>query len=139
MSCLGCELANNNTDVHIVYEDERITCILDIAPLSNGHTLILPKKHFNELDEIDKRTLLAIIEASKHISKALKRIYQPSGISVMQNGGSFNDLGHYHMHLFPRYIGDGFRWIEPTNVSVTSLEIVRQLIIDNMNGLSTIN
>ena len=132
MNCLGCELANGITDVHIVYENEFITCILDIAPLHNGHTLILPKEHHRELDEIDEITLQAIMQASVDISKVLKHIYKPSGISVMQNGGFFNDLDHYHMHVYPRYIGDGFGWIEPTNESVEDLEIVKQLIIDHL-------
>jgi len=139
MSCLGCELANGMTDSYIVFENERITCILDIDPLNDGHTLILPKQHFKELDEIDEPTLLAIMQASVYVSKALNRIYKPSGISIMQNGGSFNDLDHYHMHVFPRYIGDGFGWTEPTNLTISNLQTVRELIVDTINEVNTTN
>lgn len=113
MNCLGCRLANSLEPVNIVYEDNNICCILDIAPFSEGHTLILPKKHFFELEELDDETVLAIIIASKKLSIVLKRLYGPDGISVCQNGGLFNELTHYHMHLIPRFQGDGFSWGEP--------------------------
>lgn len=113
--CLGCRLANGLEQTQIVYENERITCILDIAPLSEGHALILPKKHFLDVDELDIETATAIMAASAKLSKALKAAYAPDGISIMQNGGQFNDLGHYHMHVFPRFEGDGFAWIEPVD------------------------
>ncbi|MCR8656421.1 HIT family protein [Paenibacillus endoradicis] len=139
MSCLGCQLANGKIPSQIVYENELVTCILDIAPLNDGHSLILPKKHYSELDEIDEQTLQAIMVASVYLSKAIKSIYMPSGVSIMQNGGSFNDLDHYHMHIFPRYIGDGFGWTEPTNLSLNNLETVKQLIMDHINQIITIN
>lgn len=47
---------------------------------------------------------------SKKIVSALKEIYKPAGYSIMQNGGAFNDVGHYHLHIFPRYTDDGFGW-----------------------------
>jgi hypothetical protein len=51
------------------------------------------------------------------ISKALKAVYKLDGISVIQNGCKSNDLRHYHMHVFPRYEGDGFAWVEPKDVT----------------------
>ncbi|ATF15823.1 HIT family protein [Brevibacillus brevis X23] len=113
MNCLGCRLANSLEPVNIVYEDNNICCILDIEPFNEGHTLILPKKHFFELEELDDETALAIIIASKKLSIVLKRLYGLDGISVSQNGGLFNELTHYHMHLIPRFQGDGFSWSEP--------------------------
>ncbi len=113
MSCFGCRLANQLVETNVVFKDDYITCILDIDPLNEGHTLILPKTHFKELEEIDEPTLKSIMNASVIITKALKVIYKPDGISVIQNGGIFNDLDHYHMHVFPRYKDDGFGWEEP--------------------------
>ncbi|MFH5182081.1 HIT family protein [Paenibacillus sp. TAB 01] len=112
-ACLGCRLALGIEPAHIVYEDERITCLLDIEPLSEGHTLILPKSHALDVDELDRDTALAVMDASIRLSGVLKALYRPDGITVIQNGGRFNDLRHYHMHVFPRYAGDGFAWMEP--------------------------
>lgn len=114
MECLGCRIANHiEPNVHVVYENEFITAVLDIAPFNEGHLLILPKRHFHELTELDLPTLTAIMNASQLLSNHIKAIFSPDGITVCQNGGVFNDLTHYHMHLIPRYLGDGFYWSEP--------------------------
>ena len=58
-------------------------------------------------------------------------IYKPNGYSIMQNGGEFNDVGHYHLHIFPRYIDDGFGWTygeEPKNVNAEIAKRIRDRI-----------
>lgn len=94
MECLGCKLAN---------EDDYVTCFLDHAPFYTGHTLIVPKQHVVEVDELDDCVAKAIMDASKVIAKAIKLLYKPDGITIYQNGGIFNELTHYHMHVVPRY------------------------------------
>lgn len=113
--CLGCQLANNEIETHTVYENDFVTCILDIAPLNEGHMLILPKKHYHDVDDLDEITANEIIKASAMLARVLKAQFQPDGITVIQNGGKFNDLKHYHMHVFPRYDSDGFAWVEPAD------------------------
>jgi len=64
---------------------------------------------------------------SKRIVKVIKEKYSPDGYSIMQNGGEFNDIGHYHMHVFPRYKGDGFGWTFSDKKHVFSQEIAKEL------------
>lgn len=97
MECLGCKLANEEEIIYKVYEDDYVTCFLDHAPFYTGHTLIVPKH------ELDDCVAKAIMDASKLISKAIKLLYKPDGITICQNGGIFNELTHYHMHVVPRY------------------------------------
>ncbi|MCZ8522713.1 MULTISPECIES: HIT family protein [Paenibacillus] len=120
-ACLGCRLANGGEPAEVVYEDEQVTCLLDIAPLHGGHVLILPKAHALDLDELEQAALLAVAGASVRIAKALKAAYAPDGITTMSNGGIFNDLGHVHLHVFPRYEGDEFGWREPSRPRGTEL------------------
>ncbi|WP_033826780.1 HIT family protein [Bacillus andreraoultii] len=108
VKCLGCSLANKTEPVNIVYENDYVTCFLDHEPFNEGHTLILPKKHFVDVDKLDNETASAIMSASILISKALKQLYKPDGITVTQNGGIFNELTHYHMHVVPRYKNQSF-------------------------------
>lgn len=115
--CLGCKLANSLVESQIVYEDDRLTCLLDIAPLNEGHVLILPKQHYHDVDELDDITAAAIMKTSQQIAKGLKAIFEPDGITIIQNNGLFNDLTHYHMHVFPRYQSDGFAWVEPLDLT----------------------
>ncbi|UUZ92601.1 HIT family protein [Paenibacillus sp. P25] len=74
MECLGCRIANGiEPNLNIVYENELVTCVLDIAPFNEGHTLILPKKHYLDVEEIDSETAHAIMEMSQKLSKILKK------------------------------------------------------------------
>ena len=75
MECLGCRIANGfEPNLHIIYEDELVTCVLDIDPYNEGHTLILPKKHYLDVDEIDQATAYRIMDASKMISSCFEKI-----------------------------------------------------------------
>jgi len=114
-SCQFCNLANSIELANVIYQTHFVCCFLDIDPISEGHTLIVPKKHFLDIEESDQATRLDIINTSALLSRALKERYSPDGISMMQNGGLFNDVNHYHMHIFPRYKNDGFGWIEPSH------------------------
>lgn len=133
-NCLGCRLANKSEAVYMVYEDDYVTCFLDHAPFNEGHTLILPKQHFLDVDELDEETASAIMRASILISKVLKRLYQPDGITINQNGGVFNELNHYHMHVVPRYegqwFGEFYREEAVGEVDVRELERVRGRMVE---------
>lgn len=113
-SCQFCNLANGIEFANVVYQTDFVCCFLDINPIHEGHILIVPKKHILDIEESDQATRLDIMNTAALLSKAIKEQYQPDGISMMQNGGYFNDVNHYHMHVFPRYKNDGFSWIDPT-------------------------
>jgi diadenosine tetraphosphate (Ap4A) HIT family hydrolase len=115
--CLGCQLANKLIETNTIFENELVACILDIAPLNEGHILILPKKHYLDVDDLDENTANEIMKTSAMLARLLKAQFQPDGISIIQNGGKFNDLSHYHMHVFPRYESDGFSWVEPSDTT----------------------
>jgi histidine triad (HIT) family protein len=116
MVCQFCNVANGQELANVVYQTNLICCFLDIEPISEGHTLIVPKNHLLDTEELDKEVRLEVMNAVVILSTAIKKLYKPDGISVMQNGGYFNDVNHYHMHVFPRYKNDGFSWIEPVQL-----------------------
>ena len=103
VDCLGCKLANEEEKIYKIYEDDYVTCFLDHEPFYTGHTLIVPKQHVVEVDELDDVVAKSIMDASKLIAKAIKALYKPDGVTVCQNGGVFNELTHYHMHVVPIY------------------------------------
>lgn len=106
--CLGCRLANKMEPVNVVYENDVLCCILDHDPFNEGHVLILPKGHFEDIDELDEETANAIIQTSRLLARALKKLYEPDGLTIVQNGGIFNELSHFHMHVVPRYKHQSF-------------------------------
>lgn len=67
------------------------------------------------------------MRVSKKIVAVLKDIYQPDGYSIMQNGGEFNDVGHYHLHIFPRYAEDGFGWTYGSEEKDVNSEIAKRI------------
>src|SRR4051794_25462859 len=108
MECFGCCLANKLAAVNIIYENDFVCCILDHDPFNEGHVIILSKNHFEDVDDLDSDTAIQIIQASRLISKALKILYKPDGITICQNGGIFSELSHFHMHVVPRYKHQSF-------------------------------
>ena len=68
----------------------------------------MPKKHIRYFDEMDKRTASSVMEAIGMVSRALKEVFHPDGITVCQNGGIFDELTHLHLHIIPRYEGQNF-------------------------------
>ena len=108
IDCIFCHKEKISTD--FVYEDEMVMAFMDMDPINEGHVLLVPKDHYLDVDEMPDEVLSHLMIVSKKIVSALKDIYNPDGYSIMQNGGEFNDIGHYHLHIFPRYKGDGFGW-----------------------------
>ena len=107
-NCIFCHKEKIITD--FVYEDEMVMAFMDMDPINEGHVLLIPKDHYLDVDEIPDEVLSHLMIVSKKIVSALKDIYKPNGYSIMQNGGEFNDIGHYHLNIFPRYKNDGFGW-----------------------------
>lgn len=121
MECIFCNKERLNPI--IVYEDELVLAFMDTDPINEGHILLIPKEHCIDVDEIPDVVLTHLMLISKRIVTALKDIYKPDGYSIMQNGGEFNDIGHYHLHIFPRYKGDGFGWTYAENTVSVNAEI----------------
>ncbi|MFC7783987.1 MULTISPECIES: HIT family protein [unclassified Rossellomorea] len=100
--CLGCRLANEKERVFIIYENDHVACFLDHVPHHPGHTLILPKRHKVEVTEISEEESLSVMKATQLVAQAIQALYEPNGITICQNGGIYNELTHYHMHVIPR-------------------------------------
>ena len=103
MECLFCKIINGEIPCYKIYENDDVLAFLDINPDSDGHTLVIPKKHFTDLDDIDLETLTAINKASKEIKKLLEEKLNCDGISLLQNNGDVQEVKHYHLHLKPYY------------------------------------
>jgi histidine triad (HIT) family protein len=103
MECIFCKIAKGEMDSYVIYEDEIVKAILDINPASNGHTLILPKKHYKDLDDIDEKTITHVMMVAKKVKKILEDKLSPIGITLIQNNGKPQEIKHFHLHLKPCY------------------------------------
>ncbi|MBD1371905.1 HIT domain-containing protein [Hazenella sp. IB182357] len=91
-TCLGCSIVRGNLPQFTVFENDDVICVLDIDPIHEGHTLILPKHHYAEYTDIPHRIVLSITACITILSNVLQSKFNPEGITLWQNGGVFNDL-----------------------------------------------
>ncbi len=105
--CIFCKIVKGDIPCFKVYEDDRVLAFEDVNPISEGHTLIIPKAHAENIWEISGEDLTAIHLASKKVADAIKEVLNPAGIAVLQlNGRGVNQVVmHYHLHLIPRVSG----------------------------------
>lgn len=103
MDCIFCKIINNEIPSYTLYEDEIVKVFLDVNPDSNGHTLIIPKKHYKDLYEIDDDTLIHIMKVARKIDKTLHEKLNTSGLTLIQNNGDVQEVKHFHLHLKPYY------------------------------------
>lgn len=103
MECLFCKINKGEIPSYTIYEDELVRVFLDINPKHNGHTLIIPKKHYKDIEDIDMDTLSHIMEIAKKMYQLLNDKLNLDGIILTQNNGIAQDIKHYHLHLIPVY------------------------------------
>ncbi|MEW6666971.1 MAG: HIT family protein [Thermodesulfobacteriota bacterium] len=105
--CIFCKIVKGEIPCVKVYEDERVLAFEDINPISEGHTLLIPRNHAENLWEISQEDLSAIHLASKKVALAIRAALNPTGVAALQlNGRGANQLVmHYHLHLIPRMSG----------------------------------
>lgn len=108
-NCIFCRIANGEIPAATLYEDEDFRVILDLDPASKGHALILPKTHAANIYELpDELAGKAMILAKKMAGKMTAAL-KCDGFNIVQNNGETagQTVFHFHMHLIPRYQGDG--------------------------------
>ena len=101
--CLFCDIIDNKIPSNTIYEDDIVKCILDLNQMCLGHTLIIPKKHVLNIEDIDNDTLKHLLDVYKILNKRIEDKLKCDGMSIMINSGIAQDIKHFHIHLMPKY------------------------------------
>lgn len=111
-NCLFCKIVSGETPSVNVYEDNHTLAFLDLYPISKGHTLIIPKQHFENLEELPKKSFIHIFNTAQKISYALRKSIGAEGINLLQNNGlaAGQEIFHFHLHIIPRFNSDNHSW-----------------------------
>jgi len=106
--CIFCKIVKKELPAFIFYEDEFVIGFLDINPLVEGHTLVVPKKHYESIFDIEEEVLQKIISVSQKISKRIKEALRVEGINLVNASGTAAEqsVPHFHLHIIPRRAGD---------------------------------
>lgn len=109
--CIFCSIINGEIPSSKVYENDHVLAFLDISQVTQGHTLIIPKRHTENVYDLTEETARHLFEAVPKVARALKAEFSPEGLNILNNNGEAagQSVFHYHIHLLPRYgKGDGF-------------------------------
>ncbi|OGC80338.1 hypothetical protein A2943_01055 [Candidatus Adlerbacteria bacterium RIFCSPLOWO2_01_FULL_51_16] len=109
--CVFCKIVAAEIPSEKVYEDADTLAFLDIKPNSPGHTLVIPKKHSENLYDIDDHSLATVMRTVQRVAIALKKAVQAEGINIAMNNerAAGQIIFHPHLHIIPRFAEDGYR------------------------------
>lgn len=109
MNCIFCKIIKGEIPCKKIYEDKFVIAFLDINPVTLGHTLVVPKEHFENIYNIPEEVLSNVTRVTKQLSTQYKEKLGNSGLNILQANGEIagQTVFHYHMHIVPRYEDDG--------------------------------
>ena len=110
--CIFCKIAKKEIPSDIVYEDKKTMTFLDINPMSLGHILVVPKKHYETFDELDQENLKELSLTLQKVAKAVKKI--ADGYTLLQNNIVEQGVPHVHFHIVPRKRSDSLHFHLPS-------------------------
>lgn len=107
--CLFCKIADHDIPSEAILEDDNTISILDIMPRAPGHTMVIPKRHSMTILEVGEEELGPLFSAVKRTTSLLEKALRPDGFTIGINHGraSGQAIDHLHVHIIPRYEGDG--------------------------------
>ena len=107
-SCIFCDIAASKVEVSKVYEDEHTVAFMNLRQANEGHVLVIPKKHYRSVDELDDEIAAHILQTVVKIVRAIKQSISPEGIAIWQSNGEAagQKIEHVHFHILPRYMDD---------------------------------
>jgi len=109
--CVFCDIVAGERPASIVYQDGSCTAFMDIQPVNPGHTLVVPNEHAASLTELDPEAGGQIFQLAQRIAQALRDSgIRCEGVNLMLADGAAagQEVPHVHLHVLPRYRGDGF-------------------------------
>ena len=104
--CIFCMIANHEINSSIIYEDEQVVAFLDLSQVTKGHTLVVPKKHYENVLECDPETLGHVIKVTQMLSKRIMERMNAKGVNILNNCNEVagQTVMHFHVHVIPRYL-----------------------------------
>lgn len=108
--CIFCEIVHGAGEASICYEDADAIALMDIQPVNPGHVLVVPRAHFDSMDDVPEELAMHLFEVALRLSPVVRRVSGAPAVNLVVSSGSDagQDVFHHHVHLIPRVRGDGF-------------------------------
>ena len=119
-ACVFCSIIAGTSPASIVFRDAKTMAFMDIQPVTEGHTLLIPMGHAPNISDVDVATTEHLYRVARRITGALYKALNCDGVNwfVADKEAAGQEVFHMHLHLIPRYVGDGFGFRYPPDYSV---------------------
>lgn len=110
-ACIFCDIVAGRSPASVVYRDDYCMAVMDICPINTGHLLVIPVRHATHLADLDPRVGSALFEAAQKLAAAIRQSdLKAEGINLLLADGEAagQEVFHVHLHVLPRFQGDGF-------------------------------
>lgn len=114
--CLFCKIIKKEIPSEIIYEDEDILVFLDINPTTNGDTLVIPKKHYQDIFQTPDSIIIKMNNCYKKLYSIYQEKLQCEGLTLTTNIDYGQEIKHFHMHFIPRYRNDKIEYISNKDI-----------------------
>ena len=123
--CIFCKIIERKIQANIIFENEQGLALLDIFPISRGHTIIITKNHYPTLEDVPNHELCKLFEIVKKISKLIHDKLEIDGYNILQNNFSAAGqlINHFHIHIIPRSINDRKFSIKTPRINASKEEL----------------
>lgn len=130
MDCIFCKIIRGDIPSNKVFEDDQILAFLDIQPISRGHTLVIPKKHSDNILQTDEETLATTVKSAQKIAAAVMKATGADGFNLTVSSGAIagQTVFHLHFHIIPRFSNDGLKSWPRSESEMESLEEAAEAI-----------
>lgn len=109
--CIFCDIVKGVAPASVVYSDEKVTAVMDVQPVNPGHVLVIPNVHAASLSQLDEKTGAHLFKTAMKIAAAVRRSgVKCDGLNLLLADGEVagQSVPHVHLHVVPRFVGDGF-------------------------------
>lgn len=113
--CVFCAIAQGKAPASVVCENDLALAAIDLRQFHPGHTLVIPRRHFHDVRELDDVTGAALMAMVSRVTRAVGRAFPNQGLSLWHSIGeaTFQEVPHLHIHIHPRVIGDDLLRVYP--------------------------
>lgn len=110
--CIFCRIVAGEIPSTVLYEDDDILVFMDIGPIIKGHALVIPKTHYDLVTDTPDEVAARLHTVAKRVAQAQMNGLAADGVNIMQNNGKAagQEVPHMHIHVIPRFKGDGHHW-----------------------------
>ena len=131
-NCIFCKIVQKDIPGKIIYEDDVCLAFLDLSQTTDGHTLVIPKKHYKNILEVNDETLTHLIVVTKKLANKIVKNLNANGVNILTNANEIagQTVMHCHIHIIPRYNQDDKIEI---NFTDRSNDVNLDLILNEIN------